>query len=320
MGPKKSCKLCGSTKMRRQLTIIPALNRRPLRMGLQELLPYLNPEKTDEDIFAGRAWSMGELRIKSFEDLHKLWFVLGKERNRLLSEKLFRVQKSPDKIMDPQRYKSVKLSMARIKVVLGERARFQRDMGKQLEQIRKKNLKLINFLGDRYATAISKNLTFMRRSELDAIKGTLPKKFELSTTPTIISVYEGQPKGNTRIIGENRIISDLLGEISAEESVPLDVKTLEQAKAQELELEIDIYKKKSYGYHPIQNTEFTAPPNSLPPFKKRAAKKKAFTLRTVQKEAARHKLAEARKAKLAERKGLIVEKIEIEDEESQPTN
>ncbi|KAF2805802.1 MRP-L47-domain-containing protein [Mytilinidion resinicola] len=56
---------------------------------------FFNKEKRllatpDEDAAHGRAWTVQELRSKSWEDLHSLWWVCVKDRNRLATEKIIR--------------------------------------------------------------------------------------------------------------------------------------------------------------------------------------------------------------------------------------
>mmetsp|Transcript_43274 Transcript_43274/g.104612 ORF Transcript_43274/g.104612 Transcript_43274/m.104612 type:complete len:161 (-) Transcript_43274:67-549(-) len=70
----------------------------------------------------GRPWSVKELRRKSYDDLHKLWYVLYIERNMLLTEQ--QLSRTRQLIFpQPQRMKKVQKSMAAIKQVLGERKR-----------------------------------------------------------------------------------------------------------------------------------------------------------------------------------------------------
>jgi large subunit ribosomal protein L47 len=85
---------------------------------------------------AGRSWLASELRLKSFEDLHKLWFVCLKERNFLLTERLYyrqMLQAAPE----PERLHKVKKTMAGIKVVIGERARASQALEEDRERERK---------------------------------------------------------------------------------------------------------------------------------------------------------------------------------------
>ncbi|CAO3635950.1 unnamed protein product [Cunninghamella echinulata] len=72
-----------------------------------------------------RAWKASELRLKSFEDLHKLWYVLLKERNLLATqqEEASRLKLHCSVWSNRGRVKKCQKSMARIKFVLNERQR-----------------------------------------------------------------------------------------------------------------------------------------------------------------------------------------------------
>ncbi|KAI8897598.1 mitochondrial 39-S ribosomal protein L47 (MRP-L47)-domain-containing protein [Globomyces pollinis-pini] len=74
----------------------------------------------EDELPTGRAWLASELRNKSFEDLHGLWWVCLKERNKLASQKQ-EARRFQLFFPHTDRVHQVKLTMARIKIVLWER-------------------------------------------------------------------------------------------------------------------------------------------------------------------------------------------------------
>jgi len=68
----------------------------------------------------GRAWSTEELRLKSNSDLHKLWYVLLKEKNMLLTMKFMRESRALV-FANPERLDKVKESMENLESVVHER-------------------------------------------------------------------------------------------------------------------------------------------------------------------------------------------------------
>lgn len=87
-----------------------------------DLMQFFDDKKNwgQNEVKSGRSWSLDELRIKSNSDLHKLWFVLLKEKNMLLTMEDAcndRVELFPS----PERLDKVKLSMEHLETVVRER-------------------------------------------------------------------------------------------------------------------------------------------------------------------------------------------------------
>lgn len=87
-----------------------------------KLMQFFEPPSnwSKEEVQSGRHWSVDELRIKSNGDLHKLWFILYKERNMLLTMQ----EAAEDKVVNmpsPERIDKVEQSMKNIETVVIER-------------------------------------------------------------------------------------------------------------------------------------------------------------------------------------------------------
>mmetsp|Transcript_27369 Transcript_27369/g.45642 ORF Transcript_27369/g.45642 Transcript_27369/m.45642 type:complete len:177 (+) Transcript_27369:32-562(+) len=89
----------------------------------EPLEDFIDPYEVDKNLPPpGRRWRASEIRLKSDQDLEKLWVVLMKERNMLYSVKMLHHRRKT-KMPYPDRIRKVRKSMAMIKVVLGERDR-----------------------------------------------------------------------------------------------------------------------------------------------------------------------------------------------------
>ncbi|XP_050315181.1 39S ribosomal protein L47, mitochondrial-like [Anthonomus grandis grandis] len=74
------------------------------------------------EIKSGRSWTKDEMRLKSNSDLHKLWYVLLKEKNMLLTME----EECKDQTMlfpSPERIDKVEESMENLEEVIRERNR-----------------------------------------------------------------------------------------------------------------------------------------------------------------------------------------------------
>ncbi|XP_051839171.1 39S ribosomal protein L47, mitochondrial [Antechinus flavipes] len=89
------------------------------RKGLEEF--FDDPKNWGEEtVKSGAAWTCEQLRNKSNEDLHKLWYILLKERNMLLTlEQEAKRQRLP--MPSPERLDKVSESMDALDKVIEER-------------------------------------------------------------------------------------------------------------------------------------------------------------------------------------------------------
>ncbi|XP_033641846.1 39S ribosomal protein L47, mitochondrial-like [Asterias rubens] len=94
-------------------------HRSPLYQGLEEF--FDDPKNYGEpDVKAGRHWEVDDIRLKDNATLHKLWYVLLKEKNMLLTLEAEALRQ--DRFMPgEERLEKVEKSMSNIQQVIRER-------------------------------------------------------------------------------------------------------------------------------------------------------------------------------------------------------
>ncbi|XP_055691414.1 39S ribosomal protein L47, mitochondrial [Lutzomyia longipalpis] len=90
----------------------------------RDLMEFFDDKKNwgELEVKTGRAWTKDELRIKSNADLHKLWYVLLKERNMLMTME-HECNEQIEPFPSPERVDKVKISMENLEMVIRERNR-----------------------------------------------------------------------------------------------------------------------------------------------------------------------------------------------------
>lgn len=91
---------------------------------LRDLMEFFDDKNNwgANEVKSGRSWRKDELRIKSNSDLHKLWFILLKEKNMLLT--MQQAAKTESELFpSPERIDKVEESMENLEEVIRERNR-----------------------------------------------------------------------------------------------------------------------------------------------------------------------------------------------------
>ncbi|TGZ58402.1 large ribosomal subunit protein uL29m [Temnothorax longispinosus] len=95
-----------------------------LTSGRRDLMEFFDDPKNwgKNEVRVGRSWKKDELRLKSNSDLHKLWYVLLKERNMLMTMENA-CNRAFEIFPNPERLDKVQDSMSNLESVVRERNR-----------------------------------------------------------------------------------------------------------------------------------------------------------------------------------------------------
>ncbi|KAM1026002.1 hypothetical protein ACFX13_039707 [Malus domestica] len=102
---------------------------------LEEFFEKDRSQEEEKPVVYGRSWKADELRLKSWDDLNKLWYVLLKEKNMLMTQRQM-LHAQNLRFPNPERLPKVRKSMCRIKHVLTERAIVEPDPRRSAEMKR----------------------------------------------------------------------------------------------------------------------------------------------------------------------------------------
>merc|ERR1711963_523236 len=116
--PQVLCKL----KPYKQTCASPAISNFHTSSSKYDLMEFFDKKDMwgEKTVPSGRPYRIDELRLKSNQDLHKLWYVLLKERNMLLTMQA-EYERNVELFPNPERIEKVEESMEGILAVVAER-------------------------------------------------------------------------------------------------------------------------------------------------------------------------------------------------------